>query len=240
MSDEQWSVIAENDSIAFNSWVRHSFVPSFYLIQDVSKESLALFSKRNYDKTLFLLRGCSFGQSRPNVQLIEDLLSFARACQVRTVVEFPIDRAFEELPPNDVVHLLSAMDILRHGGISRVLPKFRGTLGMAVAFGYLMGYEKIVICGSNPKSPGYFWDKDKSIRRIDRKSHMEYLASELWTLESEWYMNNSQTSYIAAIDELMHSDGVGGVYSGSAVAADYGLANFWGRLDALGAPNSTA
>ena len=227
LSDAHWRVIAEHDSVSFNSWTRHQFVPTFYFPQTFSHTIINELVSARYSAANIIVRGdltASLGLDSPG---LTRLLGGLPAERLRFVPEFPVARIFEEVDPAATLNFLEALGLWRHGHVPKIMPKFRATIGLAAAFGYTMGYRKIVICGFDPRTPGHFWDNEAAKEPNKLFQSWQHLKSGPWPQEAKWYARNTVSSYINAIDQSMRVSGVGAVFSGNIKAPNYNLQPYW-------------
>jgi len=73
ITESEWAHIREHDSVGFNWWMAHDFVPSFYLLQFVKAEALLNLARDRssaYKNVPLLLRGDFFANG--HMQLGDD------------------------------------------------------------------------------------------------------------------------------------------------------------------------
>ena len=234
LSEEQWEVISRYDSVGFNSWARHPFVPTFYFAQDFPEDISQRLVSADYLNTCVILRGDGIARQGLSLPGLEDFLARCSSQRIRFMPEIPVGRWAERISPAESLELLGALGLWHRSDVPRLMPKFRSTLGLAVAFGYAMGYERIVVCGSDPMTPGHFWDAPEESMTARFACRWDYLRSDLWTHESRLFAPNTVSSYLRAIDEDLRVSGGGGVYSGNVAGPRHGLRNFWADVHFLG------
>ncbi len=192
ISSQRWRTIAAHDTLGFNFWLYHSFVPKFYFFESIEKR----VSPKAFDSYL--------------------TLASSRAADyegtVKIAMEFhrPTTQTFENLPPafkKDVfaVHKVEAparneaefaraLQYLRRRGAFQVTGRFSSVLKYAssltsiLVFALKLGYKRIVLCGIDLKTPDYFFQD----RRIysesweppieDRKDRHETDLPLIWRL----------------------------------------------------------
>jgi hypothetical protein len=221
LSDDQWREIRQNDSVGFNSWTRHKFVPSFYLAQVFTDDVIERYLSSDYSDCLLIFRGNGITRHGLDYPGLRRVLVSRNVENLRFMPELPVEGLFDDLTPREATALLRALGLWKHGSIPSVMPKFRVTVGLAVAFGFSMGYSTIVVCGFDPRKPGYFWDSDNA------SSRSAYYKSGLWAHESRWFMRNSVSKYLQSVDIELRRLGGQGVFLGSSSESDYGLHSYW-------------
>lgn len=227
LSKNHWEEISGSDSVGFNSWTRHPFAPTFFFAQYFSSDVAQRLASKDYKKTRIILRGDHIARQGLRVPGLQEFLSSRSPSTLRFMPEIPISRSVERISSSDALALLQAIGLWQRGTVPPLVPKFRSTIGLAVAFGYVMGYDKIVVCGSDPTTAGHFWD-DHGVSIGSRFTRWwDYLRSDLWTHESRWFAPNTVSSYLRAIDGDLRELGGGGVYSGNVDASHYGLRSLW-------------
>lgn len=157
ITDREWRHIAEHDSMGFNFWVIHSFVPTFYIFQGHSESMMNAFKGEGakYKDVPFMVRGSSF--SKGLIDFSDNRLSSVTNNPVFYIREYPISsRCSIEI--DLLLRYVDALGLLTHGVISNFVPKWRGTLGLLISLCYQMGYKKIVLCGMDMHKADHFWD----------------------------------------------------------------------------------
>lgn len=168
----EWEHIREHDSVGFNWWMAHDFVPSFYLLQFVKNEALLNLTRDRspaYKNVPMLLRGDYFATGK--MPLGEDpKYDFLKAHELHYMREYAISSRCAI----DVRKLFQHVEILgmfTHGVIGPLVPKWRSTLGLLMSWGYQMGYQKIVLCGMDMLSNEHFWHHE-SCRHLCERHHL--------------------------------------------------------------------
>ena len=158
ISQERWRSIAAHDSVGFNFWPYHQFVPTFYFIEGASTEVqakvyLELTAQRANDYvatpkvTMDLTHGWEFLLPRlPDVW--RDNLFF-----VNTVPA--ISRTDEEFAR--VLSYLRKRDVFAPGTRLRCLFKHCATLSTMVTLGVKLQYKRIVLCGIDLTTTDYYY-----------------------------------------------------------------------------------
>ncbi|MEP3277383.1 MAG: hypothetical protein ABJN26_22510 [Stappiaceae bacterium] len=149
LSSDDFDFIGKHDSIGFNWWIVHDFVPRFYLFQfppnrEKNISDLVTDRRVQYQGIPFVLRGTLLGaHSEKYLPIIES--TFDRD-SLYFLNEFPIHSKCE-IEPAKLIEFTANLGFFRHNHIPPYFVKWRGSLGLLVSFGYAMGYKKIVLCG---------------------------------------------------------------------------------------------
>lgn len=158
IKDSEWEHIRKHDSIGFNWWMAHDFIPSFYLLQFANSEALfKLIQARSsaYRHVPLILRGDSFADGslfldeNPKFDFLkEHELFYLREYAISSRCAIDVNKLFQHL---------ELLGMLTHGAIGSFVPKWRSTLGLLMSWGYQMGYKKLVLCGMDMHSNDHFW-----------------------------------------------------------------------------------
>jgi hypothetical protein len=159
ISEKMWARIGSNDSVGFNWWMAHDFVPTYYVLQfNGSPELVRLAHLRSaaYKQTPIILRGDYF--SRGLAQLDRDQsYRFLMEHNLHYLVEYPISSQCS-VPIENLVRHAELLGMLTHGRVGSPVPKWRCTLGLLLSLGFQMGYKRLVLCGMDMSSNDHFWD----------------------------------------------------------------------------------
>lgn len=161
ISEDWWRVIARHDSLGFNMWLFHRFVPSFYVVESASYSNREAVCRavvqlshrrgRDYANTIKIITDLF----EPDPQYVFDLAPEFRE-NLFTVYNVP-------LPARDQHEFERGIAYLRRTGLFRTGPrvgwllKYGLTLSLALCFGLRMGYKRIVLCGIDMTSDAYFY-----------------------------------------------------------------------------------
>lgn len=156
---QQWQSIRTHDTIGFNWWLCHPFVPTFFMFQGVGARMLDLLSheKERYRKTTFLVRGSEFANGELDCRDARVCWIFERAAFF--IPELPMC-GWYPLPATDLFDFYAAQGNLNHGVVGRHVPKWRSTLGLLLSLSYQMGYSDVVLAGCDMFDSRHFWDED--------------------------------------------------------------------------------
>ncbi len=156
ISEDDFKKISKYDSIGFNLFALKKFKTTFYAWQSYSINWLN-FLKNNqkyFNEMPLLLR---FG-SHSNTKDMESNLSFLKEHNIYYMHEFPIVSA-STIKPSLLMEFSRDLGILEFNRISKLIPKFKTSIGIFMPFAYQMGYKKIVLCGIDLKeTSSHFYD----------------------------------------------------------------------------------
>lgn len=151
ISEDEWKVIAEHNSIGFNYFLAHPFVPTFFHMELRPKE-------------LDIFRGC-YAQRRDayegipfmiNYHFLGNDLKLADVDFIRNKL-VTIPRTYSEAKPDDLAGILGfAHDIIAPSDNS-FLVHYRGSLCLMISLAVLLGYKKIVLAGVDLNNSTYFY-----------------------------------------------------------------------------------
>ena len=169
ITDAEWDHIREHDSVGFNWWMAHDFVPSFYLLQFVKADELLNLARDRssvYKNVPLLLRGDYFangymplGDDPKYDFLKEHELYYMREYAISSRCAIDVRKLFQHV---------EILGMLTHGKIGPLVPKWRSTLGLLISWGYQMGYKKIVLCGMDMNSNEHFWHHESCHHMAER------------------------------------------------------------------------
>jgi hypothetical protein len=163
ISAERWEVISRHDTLGFNFWLYHPFVPKFYFVEsapvaraEAACRAYAAIAERraqDYAEALKVVTGLNEpGDHEVGIWPAEWRHGFHVAYDLpiaaRTGEEFEYGLRF----------------LLRRGGFQpspwlQYLFKYASSVTMMIAFGVRMGYHNIVLCGIDLKSQAYFYQE---------------------------------------------------------------------------------
>lgn len=161
LTPKQWDIIKKNDSIGFNFWPIHDFVPKYFVFelprQEDRKEFFFEILKNKKDQY-------------KNVEII--IKDYAQKYQTQEDFK-KLGELFEQIYALDDINLLPPKKSLLNQTIKytqiylrlfnkkdRVLkvPKLRATLSYVIYLSYLLGYKNIVLTGIDLVNTNYFYE----------------------------------------------------------------------------------
>ena len=161
ISDKQWGKIDDHDSIGFNFWLVHDFVPDFFKFElDLSGESnrTDLFLKildekwQKYKKKLIIYNHHNSTEKVPDIVLSK---------LVKKNIYYP---NYINLPGKNIDSLKKSIKyfkiIEKYFFNNSVLFSKRSSLIMIISMALLFGYKKIVLCGVDLNNTKYFYEDE--------------------------------------------------------------------------------
>lgn len=158
ISNQEWEHIAKHDSIGFNYWLAHNFIPNIYLFQLFESNSLfnLLKDKLNqYKNVPFIIRGSQF--AKYDLYKENNILNLFKENPIYYLKEYPVHSQCS-IDINLLIKYMDALGYMEFGNITKFIPKWRGTLGLLLMLAYQMGYKKIILCGVDMHQNDHFWD----------------------------------------------------------------------------------
>lgn len=163
LSEGNFREIGEHDSIGFNFWLAHDFIPTYYLFQLPSHSRtpfLELFDQfhHKYADLPFILRGSALARNR--IDFDDPKIAHIKTKDVYLLNEYAISSRCSI----DIIMLIdyaAMLGFMEFGRIAGMVPKWRGTLGLLISLAYQMGYKKIVLCGMDMQDNLHFWDDSR-------------------------------------------------------------------------------
>ncbi len=230
MSESDFEIIRQHDSIGFNWWMAHDFVPDFYFFQFSKKstEILKLYNlkKTDYGKSIIIIRGSFLGSNCQQLRsVIKDNFEESKTFYIN---EFPIHSRCS-LPISDLITFVKNLGIFDFNVIADFTVKWRGTLGLIVSFAYQMGYSKIILCGVDMLNSDHFFDHEK----YDDLRREIYLPRpgqhNIETMMSKRYSSNTVAEYMRHLYEHMLCEHGVQMYILSERSALNGVLPIWRR-----------
>ncbi len=159
-STEQWADVKNADSFGINHWLLHPFVPTYYAFENSKPESRQIYFNNfdqvwmRYQNTLMLYKDGPRGKKRFEMVPIR----FRDKLYILNNPSLPILSANQlDLAMKTLDWLLKS---LNHG--SRfILFRKRASLLTAIEFAQVAGYRKIVLCGIDLNTTGFFYDHNR-------------------------------------------------------------------------------
>ena len=161
VSPERWQIIAAHDTLGFNFWLYHSFVPKFYFLESIEKpvspaafdSYLALAGRRAADYASTIKVAMEF--HRLGTQTFDHLpRAFKKNLFAAHKVEAP---ARSEAELVRALHYLQGRGAFQVTGRFSSLLKYASSLTSILVFALKLGYKRIVLCGIDLKTPDYFF-----------------------------------------------------------------------------------
>jgi hypothetical protein len=165
LTEADWAVIGGHDSIGFNYWLIHGFVPTFYFVElgtasaEEDRYIVHLLSRRLPDLTdmpIIVESKC---------WLRTDGVAIRPPSQLRSHLFFYAPYYLRTTSADVVAWVLHRCHSLwRHGsGDLQAMVHHRASLGAVILFAFLAGYESIVLVGVDLNNSLYFWETNSYI-----------------------------------------------------------------------------
>lgn len=198
LSERDFQYIDDSDSIGFNFWPIHAFVPSIYTVEAIDTATLpelrkpileklakVVFERDDYiDVPKFLT---DYEKSR---RATWDRMPDAWKESTFVYPTVPIFARSEE-ETRRAIRLLQDMGLFDQ---TDVLLKYRATLSLMVTFGIVHKYRRIVLCGVDITDPRYFWH---DARRYPQ--HVDFLKPQSGTIHG----TGRELPMMATIQEVL-------------------------------------
>ncbi len=161
ISAERWQEIAAHDTLGFNFWLYHSFVPKFYFFESIEKPS----SPEAFDSFLALAK-CRAADYASTVKVMTEFHRLETQTMDHLPPEFRknLFAAHKlEAPARSEAEFARALEYLQRRGAFQVtgrfssLLKYASSLTSILVFAMKLGYKRIVLCGIDLKTPDYFF-----------------------------------------------------------------------------------
>ncbi len=190
ISRRRWEAIEAADSVGFNFWPFHAFVPTYYFFEsgppdyhpEIGRRLLQLFERRAQEYSSVVKVVMDLSHHGP--QFVYNLPAGWRknlyaACNVPVIA-----RSSDEF--RYVLHYWKRRELFVPGTRVRYLMKFCATLSTLVTFGAKLGYRRIVLCGVDLKTQDYFYQdaelypESASFVPVAREQKHETLLPAAW------------------------------------------------------------
>jgi hypothetical protein len=231
LTRRDFDLIEESDSVGFNFWLVHDFVPTFYCFQHTKINDSVLYKLLEYRREVyvdvpFIVRG----------SLLTTDVDFCRSMHSRyldqsavyLLNEYPVHSTYSGNIP-ELLEYLRNLGLLHHSILAAFTPKLRGTLGLLLCLAYQMGYNKIVLCGIDMKDSRHFYDAShydglRGIFELPKPG-----ASNIMTMEDRKYSPNTVSRYVKETARYMAKHGGVQVYVSDAESALSSILPIWQR-----------
>jgi hypothetical protein len=160
-TNAQWKRISECDSLGFNFWLLHDFIPTYYMFEfPRNKENLNDFihniemKSDSYQETLMFLK------EGPKGKRNTDLLP----SEIKGKLKVLFNPTIPIIKVNQIDKAIKFIDKISKRSNSNkkmVVYNKRASLFSAVIFAYLSGYKNIVLCGIDLNNTKYFYESNK-------------------------------------------------------------------------------
>lgn len=217
--EEQWQYISRHDTVGFNYWFAHNFVPTFYIMQGGKTkrfQKILLDKKNDYKGVPFIIRGSWLTRDTVDVSFL-DLIESDKLYYIN---EYAIHSECN-IEPNKLINYFAALNLLSENKVHANIPKLYATVPMIMNLCYMMGYRKIVLCGIDMKDPSHFWDdpaysvvrekydlvvsSNSNIMMLNDKKIKKYTVPDAIYAQSDYYKKKNGTQvYIANKNTVLY------------------------------------
>lgn len=173
LSENDWSIIRRHDSVGFNCWWLHDFIPTFYVAQEIYDKNSSAF-KNDIMTNAYLLRQedylnvpVVFRGSVVNEGTLEHCAFFMALYSTKTnnlVLSGELSwnaiarKARTKDDVREALELMRKTGWLRKGKITGQIPKAIASVTFIMALGCQMGYDEIILCGIDMNDSNHFYD----------------------------------------------------------------------------------
>ncbi len=203
ISEEEWSHINSCDSIGFNYWFAHEFVPSLYVFQAPNNRMLNILSDKHtlYKEIPFIIKGSSIANG--SFDYTDERINLLKSNPVFYLNELQFKSKIT-LDPVILFEYAEALGFFVFGKVTNIVPKWRVSIGLIISLCYQMGYKEIVLCGVDMHKADHFWDYPPYIEIKNKYSLPEFGASNLETFNDKKRSPNTVPKYICALRDFMY------------------------------------
>lgn len=200
---KEWDHISQNDSIGFNYWMAHDFVPDIYMWQDFIDNMFHLLSDKyiKYKNIPFIITGGNF----PNVNYgyTDERLNLLKKNPLYYLNEYPIHSKCS-IEPQLLFRYMEVLGYMKYNQITDFIPKWRSTLGLVIMLCYQMGYKKIVLCGMDMQKSDHFWDYEPYLEVKKKYSLVDKGVADVNLFADESHSKNSVPRYVYNLRDWMY------------------------------------
>ena len=206
LGTKEFDIIRQHNSMGFNFWFAHDFIPDLYMMQIPKKNPdpmINIFQDRSpdYMDVPFILRGGGLASGWIDFEDVR--LRALQDLEAYFLNEYPIsDKCRIDI--DLLIEYMNALGFMQHGNICNFVPKWRVTLGLLVSLAYQMGYKNIVLCGMDMQDKGHFWD-DPQYSEIRKKYNLpDAEASNITRMSDKTFSPNTVPQYIYKLRDWMN------------------------------------
>lgn len=155
-----WDYIAKHDSVGFNFWFVHDFVPSYYIYEEsLDKKRNELFyeileaKKYLYRDTVFLIKDIEVKNISYHKIPTEIRSNFYLAPSISLKNPFLKNSYFKKV----MKYCLSFINFMNKRKV-KLLFNRKASIIFIITLAYYLGYKKVVLCGIDLNNNKYFFD----------------------------------------------------------------------------------
>lgn len=151
IDDYQWETIAKHDSFAFNWFLAHPFVPTFYHMEFLPQDT-EIF------KECYLTKGEEF-KKIPIILNMRHLFQRFKPKSFDYIENLYVSapRVFNQATEKNLKEIFKYYYFNRDYVNDNFLIHYRASLMIAISFGILMDYEEIILAGIDLNNNDYFF-----------------------------------------------------------------------------------
>ena len=166
LSPKDFEHISNHDSLAFNNFLLHDFVPNFYLMESSFMDEIRNIQAHNikqreadYKDVKFLFKGLEFDRTQELLTLLSKEkvnLDFYYSTSIYSKNNLKTKSDTEK----ELTEILEFSQKVNKNRINFCYEK-RATLSHLLFWAYLLGYKKIVLCGVDLNHSKYFYETEE-------------------------------------------------------------------------------
>lgn len=150
---KNWDAVGKGDSIGFNFWMLHDFVPDYYFLEaprddyNLGVMQKVLLDKKDFYKNVFLVV-----KQRARSEIIEKTLKEAGLTFFK--------KRFHSFGAGCKEDLLKCIIQYKRSRVNDIFIHSQGvaSVELIVVVGWLMGYKTITLCGVDLNNTNYFYE----------------------------------------------------------------------------------
>ena len=162
ITEEQWKIIKNSDSLGINRWLYHSHVPTYMMIEGAKKKDLPFI--KEVQESIYKTWQDSNSRYKNTLILIKDLDALLIDFEKIKLFKNRMYSMLKLIPPGKTLKgLAKSFSIINRIKLLQNVcfpPGSRGSITHATSFGVLSGYKNIILCGID-LCGGYYWDSCK-------------------------------------------------------------------------------
>lgn len=228
LTEKHFNTISESDSMGFNFWMHHWFVPDYYVLQiprepsqDERLSDLIKQKSQNYASCKVFLRGDHAHESSYSLKLALDG-RFGGEPLIH-LPEFPMT-SDSSIPVESQLRFLDNLKFAEKGSTSSFVPKPAGTLGLCIFLGLQMGYDNIILLGVDMNDTNHFFQEPKP-ESLGKRLRKKFLPSKGTFMDKSF--GTSHKDWIIGIARFLESEKGAKVWLGTEGSALSGHLDQW-------------
>lgn len=160
-SSIEWQTISNHDSIGFNYWLIHRFVPTYYVFEvpyggsDKFFEILSMRAKEYSNVPLIMKDAITMHKKISHLLIPKTLLNNFFILEDYSI---PGSNLFEF---KKSLNYLKLFGFFKTKNVVHKIFKKRASLSYIIHFAIMFGYKDIILCGVDLNDTSYFWEINK-------------------------------------------------------------------------------